>query len=223
MRISDTGARGRPFGEHRLMVTSILLAVGGMAVAAGALGQAATGASGHEHHHDMGAMKAAAITRSEVNYVVPAIAMERQDGRKASFPKEMDDGRPVLLQFVYTSCTTICPVTTQVFAQVQGKLGKDASQLHMVSISIDPEHDTVARLDGYAAKLGAGAQWQFYTGTQQGSVALQKAFGAYRGDKMNHVPATYLRAAPGRPWVRLDGLASADDIVSEYRRLAGKA
>jgi protein SCO1/2 len=40
---------------------------------------------------------------------------------------------------------------------------------------------------------------------------------------MNHVPVTYLRAAPGKPWIRLDGLQSADDIVKEYRALIGKA
>jgi protein SCO1/2 len=216
-------AGGGSFGERRRKTVSVLLAVAGLAVATGALGQAATGASGHDHqHHDHGAMKPAAFKRSEVNYSVPAITMDRQDGRKATFPDELDDGRAVLLQFVYTSCTTICPVMAQVFAEVQGKLGKDAPKVHMVSVSIDPEHDTVARIDAYAKKLGAGSQWQFYTGTQKSSIALQKAFDAYRGDKMNHVPTTYLRAAPGKPWVRLDGLGGPDDIVTEYRRVASK-
>jgi protein SCO1/2 len=67
--------------------------------------------------------------------------------------------------------------------------------------------------------LGAGPQWQFYTGTLQDSVTLQKSFDAFRGDKMNHVPVTYLRLSPGKPWVRLDGLASADETVKQYRAL----
>jgi protein SCO1/2 len=183
---------------------------------------------GHEHHHhDHGAMAApaagsAGAKRAEAEYRIPALALVRQDGKKVTLPGELDDGRPVILNFMYTSCTAICPVTSQVFAQVQEKLAAEKDKLHMLSISIDPEYDTPARLDSYAKKLGAGSQWNFYTGTPEASVNAQKAFDAYRGDKMNHVPVTYLRAAPGKPWVRLDGLRSPDDIVKEYLGLVGK-
>jgi protein SCO1/2 len=169
----------------------------------------------HHHHHQM-ADAAEGTKRSEMPYQVPALSLVRNDGSKAQFPQELDDGRPVILNFIYTSCTAICPVTTQVFSQVQEKLGKDAAKVHMVSISIDPEYDTPARLSEYAKKYGAGRDWQFYTGTVEASVALQKAFDTYRGDKMNHIPVTYLRAAPGKPWVRLDGFAKPDEVVREY-------
>jgi len=51
------------------------------------------------------------------------------------------------------------------------------------------------------------------------SIAVQRAFDVYRGDKMNHLPTTFLRASPGQPWVRLDGFAGAADILREYRQL----
>ncbi len=188
-----------------------------------ALAQDAAKAMPPAHQHDHGAMMAAAPKRSEVNYSVPALSLVRQDGKKVGFPAELDDGRPVMLQFMYTSCTTICPVTTQMFARIQEKLGKDRDKLHMLSISVDPEYDTPARLSAYAKKYGAGSQWQFYTGTLEASVAIQKAFDTYRGDKMNHPPVTYLRVAPGKPWIRLDGLRSPEDVIKEYRALAGKA
>lgn len=171
----------------------------------------------HHHHHEMSGM---ADKRSVENYKVAAVDLIRQDGKSASFPAELDDGRPVMLNFIYTSCTAICPLTTQVFAQVQEKLGADKDKLHMVSISIDPEYDTPARLDDYAKKYQAGAQWQFYTGTQDASIMVQKSFDAYRGDKMNHVAVTYMRAAPGKPWVRLDGMRSSDNLVKEYRAMS---
>jgi protein SCO1/2 len=194
-----------------------------MLLAAGLWVSTAALAQGAAHQHDHGAMQAAELKRSEAKYIVPAITLTRQDGKKVNFPAEIDDGRPVMLQFMYTSCTTICPVTTRTFSQVQQKLGKEKDKLHMLSISIDPEHDTAARLDSYAKSLGAGSQWQFYGGTLEASSAMQKAFESFRGDKMNHVPVTYLRAAPGKPWIRLDGLQSAEDIVKEYRALIGKA
>jgi protein SCO1 len=171
----------------------------------------------HEHHQH--AHSAADIKRTEVAYKVPGLTLVRQDGTKAEFPAQLDDGRPVILDFIYTSCTAVCPVTSQVFSQLQEKLGRDRDKVNMISISIDPEYDTPARLTEYARKFHAAAQWQHYTGTTQASIAMQKAFDVYRGDKMNHSPVTFLRAAPGKPWVRLDGFATPDRLVREYRDL----
>ncbi|MGZ6027817.1 MAG: hypothetical protein ACXWK5_00255, partial [Myxococcaceae bacterium] len=58
-----------------------------------------------------------------------------------------------------------------------------------------------------------------YTGTVEASVAAQRAFKSYRGDKMNHTPVTFLRAAPGQPWVRIDGFASSEELAQEFREL----
>lgn len=173
----------------------------------------------HAHHHHHAMAPAMENARSIEKYAVPALNMIRQDGSKVNFQADIDDGRPVMLNFIYTSCTAICPVTTQVFSQVQEKLGADKAKLHMVSVSIDPEYDSPVRLDAYARKYNAGAQWQFYTGTREASIAVQKAFAAYRGDKMNHVAVTYMRAAPGKPWIRLDGMRSPDDLLKEVRAL----
>ena len=206
-------------GVFRRVFVPAMLCISGLLMVAAVQAQSEPAAHQHPHQHDHSAVMGAAIKRSEVVYQIPALALVRQDGKKAIFPAELDDGRPVMLQFIYTSCTTICPVTTRNFARVQEALGKESSQVHMVSISIDPEYDTAPRLEAYAKKYAASAQWQFYTGTLQDSVSLQKAFDAYRGDKMNHTPVTYLRSAPGKPWVRLDGLASADETLKQYRSL----
>ena len=71
----------------------------------------------------------------------------------------------------------------------------------------------------YAKRYKAGPQWRFYTGTPQASVAVQRAFNAYRGDKMNHTPVTFLRAGRGQQWVRIEGFATADELAAELRGL----
>jgi protein SCO1 len=154
-----------------------------------------------------------------VHYAVPPVTLIRDDGKTVSLLQEMNDGRPVLLNFIFTSCGSTCPLMSQVFAQFQRKLGADARQVHLMSISIDPEEDTPARLAEYARKFGAGPEWQHYTGTLDASLAAQKAFDMYRGDKMSHAPVTLMRAAPGQPWRRIDGLATPDDLLREYRHL----
>ena len=169
----------------------------------------------HAHHHP--SMKRA--TRSTADYTLPQVNLVRDDGKTVSLPEEVNDGRAVVLDFIFTSCTSICPLMSRTFAQLQNKLGDRRDKVHMVSISIDPEQDTPVRLSGYARTFNAGPQWQHYTGTTQASLAVQRAFAVYRGDKMNHTPVTFLRAAPGLPWVRIDGFASADDLANELRDL----
>ena len=162
---------------------------------------------------------APAVKVHSAAYVVPDVRLVRDDGREISLPQEMNDGRPVLLNFVFTGCGSTCPLMSQVFAEFQRRLGPSAARVHLMSISIDPEEDTPARLLEYAQRFGARPGWQHYTGTREASIETQEAFGVYRGDKMSHAPATLMRAAPGQPWVRIDGLATPDDLLQEYRRL----
>jgi protein SCO1/2 len=129
---------------------------------------------------------------------------------------------PVLLQFIFTTCPTTCPVLSEVFAVAQDTLGPELHNVRMVSISIDPEHDTPARLQEYAQRFRAKQQWRFLTGKRAAIVAVQKAFEASWTNKMRHAPRTYMRAAFDAPWVRLDGFVSATDLVAEYYRLLGQ-
>lgn len=123
------------------------------------------------------------------------------------------------MNFIFASCSAICPMLSHVFSQVQGKLGNDSQKVHLMSISIDPENDTPAKLSEYAKKFGAGQQWDHYTGSINSSVAIQKAFNVYRGDKMNHSSVILMRTAPGKPWLRLEGFMSTDAVIGEYRKL----
>lgn len=157
------------------------------------------------------------IKRTEVTITLPKVEMIRQDAKKVHLKNELSDGRVVVLSFVYTTCNAICPMTSHTIAKLQGKLGKDLSKVHLVSISIDPEQDTPKRLADYAQKYNAGKAWDHYTGIEDASITMQKAMDAYRGDKMNHVPTTFIWNGNGEQWVRIDGFATADDLVDEVR------
>ncbi|MFO1270709.1 MAG: SCO family protein [Rubrivivax sp.] len=171
----------------------------------------ATGSDPHARH----AAVAPAARRTVVRYQVPDVRLVRDDGRSVSLPEELADGRPVVLAFIYTSCTTVCPAITQTLAQLQDLLGPQRELVHLMSISIDPEYDTPARLRDYARRFGAGPEWQHYTGTPAASQAAQRAFDVYRGSKMDHIPATLVRMGPGTPWVRIDGFATARQLLAE--------
>ena len=199
----------------------LVLLSGGAAAAGGARpAHAEAEHQHHEHHHAMAA--ASGYQRTTASYDIPDVRLVDAGGVNMSLREVLSGNEPVMLNFIFTSCTAICPVMSATFSQVQEQLGDERSKVRMVSISIDPENDTPERMREYAAKYEAGPQWRMLTGTIEDSIAVQRAFGAFRGDKMNHAPTTFLRAGGnGKPWVRLEGLASAADIIHEYHQLAG--
>lgn len=174
------------------------------------------GASAHEGRH---ADARPGYLRSVASYALPDEMLVDMDGKPFALRADLDRGGPVMVNFVFTSCAATCPVMSATFAEVQRRLAAEERGLRLVSISIDPEHDTPARLRDYAAKYGASPGWRFVTGSAEASLAAQRAFDVYRGGVMNHEPITLLRAAPGEPWVRLDGFASARELIGEYRKL----
>ena len=152
-------------------------------------------------------------------YVVPDVELIREDGKRVSLPQEMNDGRAVVLNFIFTTCSSFCPLSSQTFSEFQRKLGSDGKRVHMMSISTDPEQDTPARLREYAHKFGARPGWQHYTGTLAASLAAQRAFDVYRGDKMSHTPVTLLRAANSQTWRRIDGFVTPNQLLGQYHQL----
>ncbi|MGB8338315.1 MAG: SCO family protein [Burkholderiales bacterium] len=196
-----------------------------LAIAIVSVSMSSAFAHGGVDHGDMkhgGAMAKSGYERTTADYKVPALKLIGTDGQPQFLPTALDQNKPVMLNFVFTTCGGICPMMSATFSQVQKQLGADSSKLQMVSISIDPEHDTPAVLMDYAKKFSAGPQWQFMTGSAENSIAVQRAFDMYRGDKMNHTPVTFLRAGEGKPWVRIEGDANAADLVREIRQLAQK-
>jgi len=153
--------------------------------------------------------------RTTADYAVPRVTLVRDDGKSVLLTDELNDGRPVVMNFIFTTCTSICPLLSQTLERLQNVLGAERDQVHILSISIDPEEDTPARLAAYAKRYSAGPEWRHYTGTMEAILATAKAFNVYRGDKMSHTPVTLLRKAPGETWIRFDGFATAEELLHE--------
>ncbi|MGH8553086.1 MAG: SCO family protein, partial [Methylococcales bacterium] len=151
---------------------------------------------------------AARYSRSVASYEIPDLMMVDMSGTEISLRLLLSYEGPVLLQFIFTTCPAICPVMSQIFSAAQEKFGPDLDRIRMVSISIDPEQDTPARLREYARRFKARPQWIFLTGSLDDIFVVEKAFDVYRGNKMRHEPITFLRASP-EEWVRINGLMSA--------------
>ena len=163
--------------------------------------------------------KKAPFSRSIANYHVPSVALLNMRGKTVELGELLDHEGPVLLQFAFTSCATICPVLSSTTAQLQKNLDDDAKRLRIITISIDPQHDTAAVLKQYARSLGAGKLWHFLTGDAGNIATVRKAFNAYTPNKSRHEALTFLRAIRKQPWVRITGLISAAALTEEVRKM----
>ena len=161
------------------------------------------------------------FTRTEVTIEVPDVTLIDQHGREIAFRQAMLGDKPVFVEFIFATCTTICPVLSAGFASVQRKLGDDREQVLLVSLTIDPEHDGPEELRQYLDRYGAKPGWDFYTGTRKDIDDVMRAFDAYVPDKMSHRPLTLVHA-PGRDvWVKIDGFAGSRDLMEELERARG--
>jgi len=157
--------------------------------------------------------------RALMEYSIPDLYLTNLDNQLIPAKQALDRDGPVMLNFIFTTCSTICPILSATFSQVRTLLGDEAAPIRFISISIDPEHDTPSTLRAYAKKYHADSNWQFFTGELENIVTLQRAFDAYRGNKMSHRPVTFIRTDSHKPWLRIEGFPKAQDLVREYRTL----
>ncbi len=160
--------------------------------------------------------------RTLEQYTVPAVNLINQDGEFIDLKAYLESDKPIILDFVYGTCTTICPILSVGFAHFQKKLGTDTQSVRMVSITIDPDNDTPELMKKYLQKYGARPGWDAFTGKRAHIVSVLREFNAYVANKMNHYPLTIMKAPGEKDWVRLYGMLSAADLRNEFAKLQGK-
>ena len=168
-----------------------------------------------KHAAHRAAMQNPRYAATTENYSIPDVELIDQLGTSVSLRTLLNADQPVALNFIFTTCTTICPVMTATFAQMRRELGDAGDQLRLVSISIDPEYDRPDKLKAYSEQFGAGPGWDFLTGDSTDIVRVLKSFDSYAGSKMNHQPVTLLKSPGSSSWTRIEGLASGKDLANE--------
>lgn len=157
--------------------------------------------------------------RSVEKYVVPDVTLVNQDGKKVRLAELLAANQPVMLDFIYGTCTTICPVLSAGYSNLQRKLGPEAQQVRLVSVTIDPEYDTPEVMTEYLRRYNRQPGWDFLTGSRADIDRVMRAFNAYVPNKMAHYPLTLLRGAGEERWVRIYGLVGTADLMAEYEQL----
>lgn len=160
--------------------------------------------------------------RSIQRYRIPNVTLLNQDGKRVNLRAVVEEGKPVIIDFIYTTCTTICPVLSAGFVNLRKALGPDAEKVRFISLSIDPDHDRPENMKEYLAKFNAGKEWDFLSGSRKDVNAVLKSLDAYIVDKMDHEPIYLLHGPNSEEWVRIRGLIKKADLLKEMRRMESK-
>jgi protein SCO1/2 len=177
----------------------------------------AAGADEHAAHRAMLAAPSYQVTQTE--YTVPDVVLQDEHGRSVPLRQVLSGERPVAVNFIFTSCTTICPVMTATMLQLQRELADEPARPLFVSISIDPDYDTATILGDYARRFGA--DWTFLTGSRNDVLEVLQSFSAWRGNKNNHAAITLFRSTGTERWTRVEGLASAKQLAEVWKSSTG--
>ena len=161
-------------------------------------------------------------TRNIVEYAIPDVVMLDRSGQSTGLREAIDYGGPVMVQFIFVTCSTVCPMLSYSFSAAQSELDTLSGGVYrLISISIDPEEDRPEKLNEYAARFKAGNNWRFLTGKPADVGKILKAFDAsYAGNnKMYHKPLTFMRRNAGDNWIRIEGLLGKKDMIEEYKNM----
>ena len=137
-----------------------------------------------------------------------------QHGEEVMFVSDVIGDNIVVMDFVYTTCTTICPVLSALFTQVQGKLGDAVGdEVVLVSVTVDPVRDTPQRLKAYAQKHRSGDGWVWLTGPKTTVDDVLTGLGAYTSNFEDHPSMVLIGDGRTGEWKRLFGFPSPDRIM----------
>ncbi len=157
---------------------------------------------------------------------VPFKGLTLTDHRKQTLDAAALAGRPTLLNFVYTTCSTSCPLQVRELAQLHQSLPDEVrARVRFVSVTVDPLSDTPAALAAYARRMEADRPgWHFATGDAKQVHALverMQALDARDPRPETHRTSLYLYDARGQMMKRYAGTpVDRPRLVDEITQVA---
>jgi protein SCO1 len=156
----------------------------------------------------------------------PDVQVVTQDGKTLHFYDDLIKGRIVVVNFIYTSCSELCPIETARLAEVKDRLGDAVGRdIFFISITVDPEHDTPDMLKAYADAFEASAPgWQFLTGKPADINAINAKFGDRSAERSlsEHRNEILIGNDATGDWQRDSAFGDVDQLVMTIRTMDPK-
>ncbi|HKR15555.1 MAG TPA: SCO family protein [Pyrinomonadaceae bacterium] len=164
----------------------------------------------HDHTH----MTKTSAEPSAAEKYFTDVELTNQDGKKVRFYSDVLKGKTVIVNAFFTSCTSVCPPMNRQMEKIQEALGdRVGKDVYLVSITVDPEVDTPARMKEYAQKFHAGPGWVFLTGKKENLDWALYKLGQYVEKKDDHKTIFIIGNETTGLWKKAFGLANTAELV----------
>jgi protein SCO1/2 len=152
---------------------------------------------------------------------IPDLVLVDQDGKSVRFYTDLLKGKTFALSFFYTDCTYICTRQGELFSSLQkrlaSRLGKDA---FIISVTMNPQTDTPAKLKRWASKYGRRPGWTLVTGRVDDVEKLLRLFtGEMAGPKEIHSGLIYIADDMSGRWSYIHDLTPAAEVEKQMHEL----
>lgn len=151
---------------------------------------------------------------------LPNLEVVDQNGKTYRFYDDLVRGRKVVINFVFTSCSAICPLTMARMVQLREKLTDiPAGDLRFYSITVDPEHDGPAELKKFADAYGLGPDWLMLTGKPADLQIVRDKLGERSRMKSEHRHEMLLGNDPLGDWSKDSAYGDLDRVALNVRSM----
>ncbi|GMV31304.1 MAG: hypothetical protein AMXMBFR59_34290 [Rhodanobacteraceae bacterium] len=145
-----------------------------------------------------------------------------QHGKPVDLYKDYIAGRRIVLHSFFTRCEGSCPVMMTTLQALQKQLGpRLGKDVHIVSITVDPDHDTPHVMADYARRVQAKPGWHFLSGSNAQVTAALRRIGQYTDAPENHMNLIIVGNDVSGDWRKVHGLAGVKQVVTEILEAVG--
>jgi protein SCO1 len=145
---------------------------------------------------------------------VPEVKVVDQHGRKLNFYKDLVEGKTVVVNFIYTDCTFVCPPVGMNMARFNRLLKKEKRDVRFIWVSRDPARDTPERMRKWGEKFGKGLDWVLLTGEVEEINKISEALTGGLSEAGAHGALTLIGNETRKIWIRSDGTSPAQKLGS---------
>ena len=209
----------RPLLAFAVILTSFVLLPSGPASAGGEGTESTPSCHGSSHQEAQEAQAPApevqAAQDRETRLRIPDMALTNQEGKPIHFYTDLVKDKVVAMNFIFTTCTTICPPMGANFSRLQDELGDRLGRdVQLVSVSIDPTTDTPQRLKAWGEKFSASSAWTFVTGLKTDVDQVLRELEVLSPDFKDHGPVVLLVNDRTGAFRRVNGLTPPAKLAS---------
>lgn len=180
---------------------------------------AATGGDDPHAAHKAAAAAAAKVAQAEID-LPDGLSMLNRFGEAVDLRQDVIGDKIVAINFVYTNCTTVCPVISSIFTMVQDRLsGVMDKEIALITVTVDPTRDTPHRLSSFSKSFKPGAGWSWLTGDKKTVDKALSAMGAYTPNFEDHPAMVLIGDDSKSEWYRFYGFPAPEVIETKVREL----